>query len=227
MIKMLDDKFAYFYQKKAFGPAVDVRPVSEHTLSKYRGKLPNKLLEYWEAYGFAGYGRGIFWMTDPDEYTDVVEAWLERTRFSDADNYYVIGRSAFGELMLWGTRSGPSITIQCPWGMIFPADKSRWMNEGKQDFLISTWIAGLNHDGLDQTDEAEAPLFERAHKLLGHLAPDEMYGFVPALAMGGPCRISNLQKVKAVEHLMLLAKLAEPEVMRDIVKEIKDQGLWK
>ncbi len=50
MKPVLDESFAYFYDKKAFGPAVDVRPVSEHTLSKYRGKLPNKLLEYWEAY---------------------------------------------------------------------------------------------------------------------------------------------------------------------------------
>jgi hypothetical protein len=35
-----------------------------------------------------------------------------------------------------------------------------------------------------------------------------MYGFVPALALGGALTLANLQKVKAVEHLVILAQLA-------------------
>ncbi|WP_246765815.1 T6SS immunity protein Tdi1 domain-containing protein, partial [Pseudomonas syringae] len=38
---------------------------------------------------------------------------------------------------------------------------------------------------------------------------DEMYGFVPALMLGGPSSLDHLEKLKAVEHLMLLSQLAE------------------
>ncbi|WP_426342889.1 T6SS immunity protein Tdi1 domain-containing protein [Pseudoduganella sp. S-14] len=35
-----------------------------------------------------------------------------------------------------------------------------------------------------------------------------MYGFSPALALGGASMLKNLRNVKAVEHLILLAQLA-------------------
>lgn len=227
MIRMVDEKFAYFHDKKGFGPALGAKAVLQSQVEHYRGLLPDRLLEYWSAYGFAGYGRGRFWMTDPAEYSDVLNAWLHQTRFYGTDKYYVIGRSAFGNLMVWGTETGPCLSIDCAWGMIFPIDKSRWMNEGKGDLLISNWLAGMQMDSLDQTDEKDVLLFDRAEKALGPLANDEMYGFVPALAAGGHRRLDSLKRVKAVEHLMFLAQLIKPEVMIDIVKEAKDRGLWK
>ncbi|WP_229381237.1 DUF1851 domain-containing protein [Shewanella psychropiezotolerans] len=66
-------------------------------------------------------------------------------------------------------------------------------------------------------DLDENPLFERAMALLGPLEADEMYGFVPALAIGGAPKLENLQKVKVIEHLTFLADLGEKTVMADIV----------
>ncbi len=227
MIKMVDENFQYFYQEKGFGPAIDSRPVPRAKIEYYQGRLPNKLLEYWDAYGFGGYGNGLIWMTDPDEYADVLSAWLYPTRLHATDKFYVIGRTAFGELIVWGAKTGPSLTIHSVRGMIFPSDKSRWMSEGKGDLLLGNWIGGMQRSLLEQNDEGDKPLFDRALKELGPLAHDEMYGFVPALGMGGPCRLDHLKKVKAVEHLMFLAQLGEPQIMLDIVKETKDRGLWK
>jgi len=225
MTKMLDENFEYFYLDKGFGPAVDTRPVSDAKLEYYRGRVPDKLLEYWQQYGFAGYGNGIVWMTDPDEYSEVLKAWLYGTEFYGKDDYFVIGRTAFGHLEIWGTRTGSSLSINAPWAMIYPTDQSRWMETGKDDFLISTWVGGMQKGMLDQTDDKDKPLFDRAVKRLGALNHDEMYGFVPALALGGPCRLDHLQKVKAVEHLMFLAQVTEPRIMLDIVKEARDRGL--
>ncbi|EPM79175.1 T6SS immunity protein Tdi1 domain-containing protein, partial [Pseudomonas syringae] len=36
----------------------------------------------------------------------------------------------------------------------------------------------------------------------------EMYGFVPALVLGGPMELKNLQKVKTIEHLTFLSQLS-------------------
>ncbi|HGM5881933.1 TPA: GAD-like domain-containing protein [Stenotrophomonas maltophilia] len=222
---MLDKHFEYFYSDKGFGPAVEKRQVPQSKLEHYRGKVPDRLLEYWRAYGFAGYGKGIFWITDPDDYAEALNAWLYGTEFYGKDHYYVIGRSAFGNLTLWGTSTGRSLTINCAWAMLFPTDKSRWMREGKADSLISTWLSGMSVDYPNEADDKGIPLFDRAVKLLGPLNHDEMYGFVPALALGGPCRLDHLQKVNATEHLLFLAQLGERRVMADIVAEAKKRGL--
>ncbi|EGH49688.1 hypothetical protein PSYPI_47778, partial [Pseudomonas syringae pv. pisi str. 1704B] len=38
------------------------------------------------------------------------------------------------------------------------------------------------------------------------LKSDEIYGFVPALALGGPMELKNLQRVKLIEHLEFLSQ---------------------
>jgi hypothetical protein len=35
-----------------------------------------------------------------------------------------------------------------------------------------------------------------------------MYGFVPAIALGGPGTLNTLQKVKTIEHLTFLSQLS-------------------
>lgn len=62
----------------------------------------------------------------------------------------------------------------------------------------------------DLNDEAEHPLFDRALAKFGPLAPDEMYGFEPALVAGGKMRLQNLRKVKLDQHLTILRQLAAP-----------------
>ena len=51
-------------------------------------------------------------------------------------------------------------------------------------------------------------LFRPALENLGKLRSDEMYGFVPALALGGAMELKNLQKVKTIEHLEFLSQLS-------------------
>lgn len=225
MISMLDDDFEYFYQRAGFGPCLDAVSPSQHQIESYRRKLPSKLLSYWDTYGFAGYGQGLFWITDPDEYAEVLNAWIYGTRFYRQDEYSVVGRTAFGRLMVWGKRTGFSLNIHCPLGMIFPHEDSIEMSDEEADFQVETWLSGMQKSMLDLPDVDERPLFERCLSLLGPLGREEMYGFVPALAMGGSKRLDRLQRVNAVEHLMFLAQLTEPTVMLDINKEAGRLGL--
>ncbi|KLU98494.1 glutamyl-tRNA amidotransferase, partial [Photobacterium aquae] len=49
----LDEDFEYFLQKFGYPFAtVDCRP---EIVEKFRGKLPDRLLEYWQEYGFCGF----------------------------------------------------------------------------------------------------------------------------------------------------------------------------
>lgn len=225
MSLILDESFDYFYNQEGFGPQINSTPVPESIVEAYRGKLPDALLTYWKAMGWAGFGNGLLWLVDPREYADVLNAWIHATDFFSKDRYHVFARGAFGNLYVWGERTGPSLHINAPNSMIFPSDRSAAMARGEADLLLQTWFVVCDKDAFDKDDGDDKPLFERAVTLLGRPGPEDMFGFVPALALGGPRRLDHVQKVNAVEHLMFLAQIHPPRVMLDIVKEAKSRGL--
>ncbi|QJQ01665.1 hypothetical protein C798_15890 [Herbaspirillum rubrisubalbicans Os34] len=51
-----------------------------------------------------------------------------------------------------------------------------------------------------------------ARSKLGPLEPHEIYGFEPAIVLGGKIRLENLAKVNANVHLTILRQFAEPEL---------------
>ncbi|NWC90841.1 MULTISPECIES: GAD-like domain-containing protein [unclassified Pseudomonas] len=196
----MDKVFARFIEK--FGEPTDRREVPASSLAHFKGKLPNQLLEYWAEHGWCGYGGGIFWIVDPQEYEGVVASWVEGTTIENRDTYHLIARSAFGDLYLWGKNTGPTITITSTFSRyviqdfeITPEDMDREV----QNFLLSKEIKYNDYGNL----------FKPAKKKLGTLRHDEMYGFVPALMFGGPDTLEHLEKVKAVEHLILLSQITE------------------
>lgn len=209
--------FDNFYNFSGFGPAIKATMPSQETLAKYTGKLPDRLLEYWQEYGFCGWGGGCFWIVDPEDYEDILQTWLEGTPFVEQDKYYVIGRSAFGKLYIWDRNSGQSLDIQSIYGMIFPTDSTDDFKEDGEDLTLDLFFAAKSIDSMEIQDINETPLFERTLEKLGELEADEMYAFVPALALGGAPKLENLQKVKALEHLSFLADLGEKRIMADIV----------
>ncbi|WP_249362606.1 MULTISPECIES: GAD-like domain-containing protein [unclassified Pseudoalteromonas] len=219
---MMNEYFEDFYDYAGFGPAIKTTMPSKETLDFFKGKLPDRLLEYWQQYGFSGWGDGIFWLVNPQDYHEILQTWLEDTEFAKRENngidkYYVIGRGAFGDLVVWGRASGQSLDINSNFGMLFPTDSTEDLVEDGEELTIDLFFATMSKAPLDQKDINEKPLFEHALKNLGPLEADEMYAFVPALALGGVNKLENLQKVKAIEHLNFLAELGEKRIMADIV----------
>jgi len=209
--------FKRFYDTQGFGPAIKIEQANESTLSYFKEKLPERLLEYWKGYGFCGWGEGQFWTVNPADYQELLELWLKGTKLFGMDKYYVIARSAFGTLYIWGEASGQSIKIRPIFSMLSPTDKSENMKEKGGNQCIDLFFFTLNKGRMDQNDFNENPLFDRALLKLGPLESDEMYGFVPAIHLGGAVKLENLQKVKIQEHLSFLAQLSEKQVMADIV----------
>lgn len=101
--------------------------------------------------------------------------------------------------------------------MIFPTDYSEKLKERGEERTVDLFFATMSKNSLDEKDVDEKLLFESACKKLGPLEFDEMYAFVPALALGGTNKLENLKKVKVIEHLNFLADLGEKRVMADIV----------
>lgn len=200
----MDENFAYFLEK--MGPAIAKSYVPKASIERYRGKLPDQLLTYWEEHGWCGYADGLFWTVNPQEYEPALEAWIGDTPFMEQDAYHIIARSAFGELYFWGEKTGNSLEVFAPGSFCIPS-KSILVGE-KMNFGLQVFFGALSRDGNDFEG-----MFAAAVKKLGRLKHDEMYGFVPSLALGGSATLDHLQKVKAVEHLVLLAQLAPLDVI--------------
>lgn len=210
---------------KEFGPPFARRDVPTEKITKFRGKLPDKLLEYWQEYGWCGYAKGLFWTVDPDEWEDELDAWVGETEFAERDAYYVIARTAFGELILWGEKTGQSLKVVTAWGMIFPSFDEKEFQEDGPDLTLQLFFSASSRNSYDTEDKDGQPLFERALEKLGPLDHDTMYGYVPALALGGEPTLDRLQKLDAHVHLDILSQVTEVQIMRDVGQDARDAGL--
>lgn len=195
----MEEYYEYFLEK--LGPATGQREVPLYSLNEYAEKLPEQLLKQWSEYGWSGYAEGLFWTVNPAEYQELVRAWLDDSGIPDSGFYHAIARSAFGDLYLWHEKTGNWLDVTAPYARFHKTKEV--VRSDEFDDEIALFFASRDRESNDLED-----LFQQALKELGPLEPDEMYGFVPALALGGPADLKHLRKVKTIEHLTFLSQLA-------------------
>ena len=208
MRKSVTDKgFNYFLEKFSL-PDWQIA-VDQNTINHYRGKLPDKLLFYWEKMGFCRFKQGLFWIVNPTDYADELAIWLGEDILKQ-DNYYVIARSAFGKLYVWGEKTGHSYTITPTLGWIYQeVGEAKDIAEGLANEKMELFFAFKKTKNVDMVDNNSKPLFDRCVKKFGALEHDEMFGFVPALAISDNASIKNIDKMNIFVHLNILADLIE------------------
>ncbi|HGY1115964.1 TPA: GAD-like domain-containing protein [Providencia rettgeri] len=204
---MRDEAFELFVEK--FGEATISRFVSEEEIDKWRGKLPELLLAYWHNEGRSSYYNGLFTIVDPDDYEDIVDEWLENTYLEEIDSFHAIAINGFGNIYLCGEKTGQCVVINSVFNTIFVQTKElkRQHTEKSLNISIETLFAFSKIDR-----HSKEGLFEKAVKKFGPLGDNEIFGFEPAIILGGELDIKHIQKVDARIHLSILAQLAEPEI---------------
>ena len=205
---MRDEDFEVFISE--FGEATHHTDVPAEAIRKWRGKLPDQLLKYWQEEGWCGYKDGLFWTIDPDDYEDLVDEWLTDTPIEQLDSFHAIARSAFGTLYLWGEKTGDSVVIACSINSIIALGSNLKQEVDNPDFDIRVFFSNKTTARCDVKDELGKPLFQRAVRKLGRLEPDEVYGFEPAVVLGGKMCLENIAKLKLDAHLTILRQLASP-----------------
>ena len=211
----MDDYFKFFI--KNFQQETKCRQLNGVEVSAYEKKLPSKLLSYWKERGLCSYGRGMLWTTYPSDYSGVMSELLRNTKFEKNDKYHVIARTAFGELYLWGEKTGHSLRISPIYGSVYALKEyTDEIQNGKSDLLIGAFFSTKKKAAIDYDDFNDEPLFERALNIYGELEHDEMYGFEPALVIGGVPKLENLRKVKILDHLSILAELEPMQVVENL-----------
>jgi hypothetical protein len=208
----MDKFFSAFVEE--FGVPEQFEKADEATLEKYRGKLPKQLLLYWQDYGFCSFGGGLLSIVNPLRYEHALEAWVGDTKIVEQDAYYVIARGAFGQLYVWGTKTGYQYDIDPLFGWIYGEDRySKEISGGKEDFCLQRFFAVKDKQSVDKEDEARVPLFARAVAKLGSLASDEMFTFTLPVFLGGIRSLENISKVNVHVQLDLLAQYGYREIL--------------
>ena len=217
---MNDEYFDYFLSK--FGEPTAVIPATKEQIESYRGVLPDKLLEYWSMVGFSGFQDGLFWMTNPAEFDDALEAFISETDFVNYDNYHVIARSAYGALYLWGERTGASLSIipHLNWIKTSVGDDEE-ISKGLADCSIQSFFGFKQIDDADIKNNSK-PLFPSVLKKYGSVGKDEVMVFTPYLFMGGKKSVDNMSKENLHIFLQVMAELGGAEIidMASMVKNV-------
>ncbi|NWL79547.1 GAD-like domain protein [Pseudomonas taiwanensis] len=206
---MRDEDLALFID--SFGEATHRTPVPESILKQWDNVLPPVLLDYWKDEGWAGYANGLLWTVNPDDFEHIKDAWLQGTSLESFDKFHVIARSAFGNLYLCGERTGRCVSIICIHNEIL-ALKNRLKPKTltAQNVTIQSLFGSSEPNDFDYSDIHGRQLFDRAVKKYGPLEPDEMYGFEPALVLGGSSVLENLHRLKLDPHLLILRNFDTP-----------------
>ncbi|THF69207.1 DUF1851 domain-containing protein [Deinococcus sp. Arct2-2] len=187
-------------------PPTHTRPVPEARAAAYQDILPDELPALWRTAGWGKYGGGLIELIDPADYQDVLNGWLGADRTGTRTPFLL---SAFGVLYYW-RRLGE---VQ-PDGRYEGYDVA-YINPHDSDTGVVAWDAATflgEYLGADELTYDLDPfdlwltLQSRAATELGS---GMIYGFVPALRLGGEPDPLTAAPVQAPEHLELLRQLAE------------------
>ncbi|RML45035.1 hypothetical protein APX70_200188 [Pseudomonas syringae pv. maculicola] len=98
--------------------------------------------------------------------------------------------------------------MSCPGDYIVSLADEAEIRCDDPDLAIQSFFAMSDREDFDMEDHDGIPLFERAVQKLGCLNEDEMYGFQPALVLGGSITLQNLVKLDLEVHLTILHQLS-------------------
>jgi len=198
------DSYAYFLEKGA--PFVTARRVDASFLDRYQALAPAPLLELWRTHGLGMTHQGLACICDPADYAPILDTILRGDPEIRPAESLVYAYTAFGKLLVWNAR-WQDVRINLPVRRIVPFQATSPPPDEDRNLALTSALATISLATADHRDGSEKPLFERAVKKLGPLEFDEVYGFFPALALGGTPALSHLRRVKAPEHFSILAQI--------------------
>ncbi len=157
---------------------------------------------------------GLFWIVNPADYASALDVWIHETQVAEEDTFYVIARTAFGELYLWGEKTGARYEISPTLAWIVQKDGNQ--NDilaGHTQRSLQAFFAIFSPEDMDEMDDHEKPLFDACIKKFGPVEYDEVLAFEPALFLGGENRLENINKVNIFVHLDILASFGERTIL--------------
>jgi hypothetical protein len=197
------------FMKEELGDYQQTRVLTNFEIDEYRGKLPNLLLDVWQQYGLLSFSGHLFRFVYPKQLEGLVATWIQDTPLPDIDTFHAFALTAFGDIFMWGQNNGKIVRITPTLATINARECTQKTPEEDRDLKIEASLIMFQAKYADYRDTNGELLFKRATKKLGPLKENEIFGFVPALALGGLPSIDRIEKVDYESHLVFLSQLDE------------------
>lgn len=181
-------------------------PVTDTTLTLWKGRLPDVLLALWQRDGLARYHDDRLTMVDPAHYDAVLDAFLAGSPLRGKDDFHVYAISPFGQMLICGERTGVELTFEpyegylCASALMTSPTSSTIRNKRLHNFLLT-----LDDLELDVLTEDEEPMFWRVREMLGPLGDGEIYASKESVSEHG-WRLGGLVKREALDVLAELVQ---------------------
>lgn len=178
-----------------YKPGENLTKPDEKILEFGRQMLPPEIIFLWENYGFGDYGNGIIKVVDPRDYMNSLYTWLGGQDF----NKIPILVSAFGDIFYYRKLEENENDISL---LNIHYRKIDVCAHSYQEFFYKYILdISIKENVLRQK------LYDEAVKALGKLKHNEIFFFVPALAIGGVEDIKYVKKGDANVHHQILFEL--------------------
>jgi hypothetical protein len=159
-------------------------------LKLYEEKISAEFAAMIKDEGLCTYAEGLFTMVDPRKYDEVLKDYKVYS-----DKCISLVKNAFGDLFYFDG-------FEC---RILYTSHNENYSFATGDAVKYFFTFQLT-DASFLTKNFKKKLFSQALKKYGALKPDETYGFVPALPLGGEEKLENIEIVKTLEYLSILSQ---------------------
>ena len=176
-----------------FKNSVKYADVTEEIIEKYRGFVPNEVIEMWKEYGFCCAEDGYFKIINPEDYIDLIPDLYEM----DEDELAI---------PIFGTGMGD--IIFCDQKENFILIDIRHQNLEVIGKNLASALKTMNFPTLRQTIFSWKP-YEDAVKKYGVPTFEECFAYEPLLSLGGNESVDNLRKVNLAVHLDIVSRMQE------------------
>jgi hypothetical protein len=194
--------------RRLLPPMADVHKPNAAELAPLGQRVPAALLAVWAELGWGRFGSGFLHLASPASLDDVLSDWLGK---KDATRT-PLGWTALGDIIYFRDLRERARAL----GMGEPeADQAcdvsvidvRYKQVKMLAWSLSGFFEGCLGDENALRSELHKDLFDAALARLGPPNADEIYGFVPALGLGGAEDAASLERVDALVHLDILRQL--------------------
>jgi hypothetical protein len=205
------DMFAYMIQR--LGEPKHASRMTTAVAAGYAGRVPEALTRFWVEHGRGAYLDGMYWICDPAPFDPLLQLIFKDDPEFDPADMTVVAYTAFGSLKVWHRRRR-MVNVGLLVGQVFNPPESSW-HDAKTGMPFSENFSVGCFVGIVQSEYTpdERTFLAAAIAAHGALRPGEVYGFFPALQLGGSYAVETLRRVNAIEHFMLLAQLSRFELV--------------
>lgn len=170
-------------------------------LVKYASKAPKELITLWQEVGLGTFGDGLFRIVPPNDYQDFVDTYIE-DREKQFEYSLPFMTTAFGDIFVWVK----DIFQNREYVIFINVRSGKWnIITSRMDLLFNVYIS--TKEWFKRDFEINISDFSKLVERLGLPAEDECYGYVPALALGGNKSLDNIQVVKMLPYIDMIAQM--------------------